>query len=600
MLTRCSKAGLVATLIDRSIPFHRKCRKSYAVQTPYRTAVVSANSNSNSGCECYRVLQNAIKLTSKDGRKFSRSRAPNFLTSNNDVDDPRRAGEGIFFPHTSLVFNIVMDGTNDIQNPSKVIRLLIPRAPSLIKSALLHSLGLSATSSKWDLRTELIIGFLRRLLAEESTISISKLQQLSLSGPAIKGKMWISKVTLPAPEEDDIRETLIKAIDDLAEGKETYMIPDLAPVEAEWTGNRANVEPERPRLDLSEAQHYEKLMAEVSSDVTILYFHGGAFFLCDPSTHRTTVVELARLCRGRCLSVRYRLAPKYAFPSALLDAFLAYLSLLCPPPNSLHAPVPASQIVFAGDSAGGSIALSLLQLILQIQRSSSSTIRLHDQTISVPLPAGVATISSWVDLTHSMPAYTNALYDFLPSRRDHSAADSFPPCEIWPTEPLRGNIYCDNSMLCHPLVSSLAAQDWQKSCPLWFGYGQEMLVDEGRAVAARAAKQGVSVVWDEWEAMPHCFMQVLQHLPAAQKCKTQWVSFCEQVVRNSGVEGINAAKVQTKGTWYAAKTGKEKPVDLRSFAGLSDDKIMQRMKTARAEKSHEPSWSAKSNVLPKL
>lgn len=496
--------------------------------------------------------------------------------------------------------DVLEDGGINTQSPLSVIRFLCPRVPALVKSALWHSLWLSPTSTKWDLRTELVIGFVRRLLAE-STLSVSGLQVLSRQSPAIKGPMWISKVTLSVPEEDDIRVALVKAIDDLLEGEESYTIPDITPVEAEWTGHRANVEPERPRPDLSEAQHYEKLMAEVASDVTILYFHGGGFFLCDPCSHRSSVAELARLCRGRCFSVRYRLAPQHAFPSALLDAFLAYLSLLYPPPNSFHSPIPASQIVFAGDSAGGSISLSLLQLILQIQRSSSPTIRFHNQAIAVPLPAGVATLSSWVDLTQCMPSYnTNAPYDYLLPRRERGAIPNFPSCEIWPTDPLRGDIYCDTSMLCHPLVSSLAARNWQGSCPLWFCYGQELLLDEGRAVAMRAARQGVTVVWNEWEAMPHCFPQMVKHLPASQKCNAQWADFCKQVVGEGGAGGPDTARVQTKGTWYAVKTGKEKPVDLKSLEGLSDDEIMQLMKAARAERPLEPNCSVKNDVSPKI
>ncbi|MCJ1469429.1 hypothetical protein MMC07_008062 [Pseudocyphellaria aurata] len=405
---------------------------------------------------------------------------------------------------------------------------------------------------------------------------------------------------MPAPEEDDVRTTLVKVIDDLREGGETYTIPDLSPVEAEWTGHRANVDPERPRPDLSEAQHYEKLMAEVSSNVTILYLHGGAFFLCDPATHRGFVAELARLCRGRCLSVRYRLAPKYAFPCGLLDAFLAYLYLLYPPPDSFHDPVPASQIVFAGDSAGGALALSLLQVILHIQRSSLSTIRFHNQDISVPLPAGVATLSSWMDPSRCMPCNNvNAPFDFFPSLRNHGAPRDCPACEIWPTSPPRGDLYCDTSMLCHPLVSVLGAPIWRGSCPLWFAYGQETLLDEGRAVATRAARQGVSVVWDEWEAMPHGFAQLLPHLPASGKLNARWMDFCEQVVGTGGAGSVGTPGVQTKGTWHAAKTGVEKPVDLMSAGAFTDVEIMHMMRAARAERPL-PKSIAKKEISPKM
>lgn len=490
-----------------------------------------------------------------------------------------------------------MYGAGESYSTLDVIRFLFPRIPPVIKSALWHCLGLSPTSHKWDMRTDMVMAFMRNLSLEEPRVSVSRLQEIS-RGSVIKGSMWISKVTMPTPEEDDVRTTFVKVIDDLNEGGETYTIPDLAPVEAEWTGYRANADPERPRPDLSEAHHYEKLMAEVSSNVTILYFHGGAFYLCDPSTHRASVADLARLCRGRCLSVRYRLAPKYAFPCGLLDAFLAYLSLLCPPPDSFHDPVPASQIVLAGDSAGGALALSLVQIILHIQRSSSSTVRFHNQTISVPLPAGVATHSSWMDLSRCMPCLNvRALYDYLPPPRNHGAVGDFPACEIWPTSPVRGDIYCDTSMLCHPLVSVLAAQDWRGSCPLWFGYGQEMMLDEGRAVARRAARQGVSVVWDEWEAMPHCFAQLLQHLPASKKLNAQWTGFCEQVVGTGGAGSIGSG-VQTKGTWHAAKTGEEKPVDLMSVEGFSDVEIMQMMKAARAKRPLANSTA--ENIPPKL
>ena len=109
--------------------------------------------------------------------------------------------------------------------------------------------------------------------------SLSRQQRFSLKDPGIKGPVWISKVTLPIPEEDDVRTALFDAIDSLREdgGKETYTKPELKPIEVEWTGHRAGVDDSRPRLDLSEAQHYDRLMAEVTSEITVLYLHGGAY-----------------------------------------------------------------------------------------------------------------------------------------------------------------------------------------------------------------------------------------------------------------------------------------------------------------------------------
>jgi hypothetical protein len=46
--------------------------------------------------------------------------------------------------------------------------------------------------------------------------------------------MWVSKVTLPQPDID-VRDAVLRAIEDLKTGDETYDIPAPAAVEAEWT-----------------------------------------------------------------------------------------------------------------------------------------------------------------------------------------------------------------------------------------------------------------------------------------------------------------------------------------------------------------------------
>ncbi|KAK3167450.1 hypothetical protein OEA41_010577 [Lepraria neglecta] len=483
----------------------------------------------------------------------------------------------------------------DTSSPTAIARLLLPKVPLLFKAAIWHSLWLSPTSTKWDLKTELIVKMLRSLLNSPHPTPISKQQKHSLRDPGIKGKMWISKVTLPAPEED-VRGVLVKAVDEMREGGEIYTAPEIVPVEAEWTGYRANVDAHRPRLDLTEAQHYERLMSEVNSDVTILYFHGGAFFLMDPATHRVPTSHLAKLTGGRLLSVRYRLAPQHAFPSALLDALIAYLSLLYPPPGSYHTPVSASHIIFSGDSAGGGLCISLVQLLLQINRSTSSsqkTISFHGQTVTLPLPlpAGCATQSPWTDMTRSMPSINlNAEYDYLPPPLTAEKASTYPHCDIWPTTPPRGDLYCDVSMLCHPLVSPLAAKDWSGSCPLLLLYGEEMLADEAKIIATRAARQGVAVVSEQWEAMPHCFAMIFLGSPMAKRCFADLTSFCKVVIK--GVEP------ETRGLWFEVKTQKETEVEVEELAVIGDEEVRERM--ARAREARDLGIEGEAKILPKL
>ena len=480
-------------------------------------------------------------------------------------------------------------------SPAAVARLVVPKVPFLCKTAIWHSLWLSPTSTKWDLKTELIIKMLRSILDSPHPTPISKQQRASLKDPGIKGKMWISKVTFQVPKEDDARNLLISAIEDLKEGREIYTTPNLAPVEAEWTGYRANVDSNRPRPDLSEQDHYKKLMSEVSSSVTILYFHGGAHFMMDPASHRSTTSHLAHLTNGRCLSVRYRLAPQHPFPCALLDAFIAYLSLIYPPPSSYHTPVPASSIVFGGDSAGGNLCFALLQLILQINRShpSSKTISFHEQTFTVPipLPAGCATIAPWLDMTRAMPSIiSNAQYDYLPPPITREEASTFPSCEIWPTDPPRGDLYCDTTMLCHPLVSPLAAKDWTGCCPLFFSCGEEMLADEIQIVAAKAARQSVPVRFEQWEAMPHCFALILLESPMSRRCFRDWTSFY--------IQAVNGEPVRTQGLWFQAKTQQKRELVVEELAVLGEEEVRERMGQAREARHLGKEGEAK--IMPKL
>ncbi|KAL9602359.1 MAG: hypothetical protein Q9219_001925 [cf. Caloplaca sp. 3 TL-2023] len=482
-------------------------------------------------------------------------------------------------------------------SPSALLRLFIPKIPFIAKTALWHSLWLSPTSSKWDLRTEMTIRILRSILDNPEPVSLLKQQKWSLKDPGIKGKMWISKVTMAKPEEEDIRDTLIEAIDSLNDGKGTYTKPDIIPVEAEWTGYRANVRHDRPRLDLSEAQHYERLMAEVTSPVMILYFHGGAHIMMDPSSLRYITSRLAHLTNGRCLSVRYRLAPQNPFPCALLDAFQAYLSLMYPPPGSFHEPVSSRNIVFAGDSAGGNLCLALVQLILQLNRSTARrTLQFHGRSITflIPLPAGIAGNSPWTDVSRCMSSITsNAQWDYLPATFTDDAVSRFSKDEIWPTDPPRGDTYCDLSMLCHPLVSPLSAKDWTGSCPMWLVYGEEMMADEGKSVASVAANQGVTVIWEQYEAMPHCFSMIFDQLEAGRRAIKDWADFCTAVAGELAGQGL-----ETKGTWFAAKTCKETNVDVGSLAVCSQEEAIERMKSTTAARMRGEEGEGK--IMPKL
>ncbi|WIM90062.1 alpha/beta hydrolase [Candidatus Mycobacterium wuenschmannii] len=90
----------------------------------------------------------------------------------------------------------------------------------------------------------------------------------------------------------------------------------------------------------------------------VLYLHGGAFLTCGVNSHGRIVNALSKFADAPILVVNYRLIPKHSVGQALDDCHDAYRWL------RLRGYEP-DQIVVAGDSAGGYLALALAQRLQQ-------------------------------------------------------------------------------------------------------------------------------------------------------------------------------------------------------------------------------------------
>ena len=111
----------------------------------------------------------------------------------------------------------------------------------------------------------------------------------------------------------------------------------------------------------------------------ILYFHGGGFIAECRSIHDPLLAAIGREAGARGLMVDYRLAPEHPFPAATEDCFAAWNHL----PSSGFDP---ARVVFAGDSAGGNLAVV-------------TAMRARDE--GLPLPAAMVLLSPVLDLTFS-------------------------------------------------------------------------------------------------------------------------------------------------------------------------------------------------------
>ncbi|MFI0899599.1 alpha/beta hydrolase [Streptomyces sp. NPDC020983] len=121
----------------------------------------------------------------------------------------------------------------------------------------------------------------------------------------------------------------------------------------------------------------------------VLYLHGGGFVVGSARSGTALAAGLASRARGRGVSVDYRLAPEHPFPAAVEDTLAVYRALL----DGGTAP---SRIAFAGDSAGGGLAVQAL---------------VAARDAGLPLPAAAVVFSPWYDLTLSGASITSRAAD---------------------------------------------------------------------------------------------------------------------------------------------------------------------------------------------
>ncbi|MCB1262933.1 MAG: alpha/beta hydrolase, partial [Acidimicrobiales bacterium] len=200
----------------------------------------------------------------------------------------------------------------------------------------------------------------------------------------------------------------------------------------------------------------------------VLYLHGGAYTVGSLNTHRALGGRLAIATGVAVVTLDYRLAPEHPFPAAVEDAASALAELV--------GRFGADHVAIAGDSAGGGLAVATVLLA-----------RGRGQA----LPAAVATISPWADLTHTHETHTTKA-DVDPwvatEVLDVSAADYLAGAEA--TDPLASPVFADLAGL----------------PPLRIDVGdREVLLGDSLVLAERARAAGVAVDLHEWPEMIHVF-----------------------------------------------------------------------------------------------
>lgn len=201
----------------------------------------------------------------------------------------------------------------------------------------------------------------------------------------------------------------------------------------------------------------------------ILYCHGGGYSTGSCLYARTLTAKLAASTSMDVCCFDYRLAPEHPYPAALEDAMKAwnYLMLLG---------YGARDVIVAGDSAGGNLALALVHKLKSEERI---------------LPRGLVLMSPWTDLTLSGKSHV-------------TKADIDPVLDREYVERM-GEDYAAGADRKDCLISPLFG-DFEGFPPTYIQVGEhEILLSDSLSLHKKMVRANVPVKLDLFHGMWHVF-----------------------------------------------------------------------------------------------
>jgi len=222
----------------------------------------------------------------------------------------------------------------------------------------------------------------------------------------------------------------------------------------------------------------------------ILYFHGGAFLTCGANSHGRLVEALSKFADSPVLVVNYRLLPKHSVGMALDDCRDAYQWLR-------RRGYEPDQIVLAGDSAGGYLALSLAQRLQEVGEEPAALVAISP-LLQLAKEYKQAHPNIKTDAMFPARAF-DALVELVASAAEKNTADGKPEEIYEPLEHIKPGL---PRTLIH--VS-----------------GSEVLLHDAQLAASRLAAVGVPAEVRVWPGQVHDFQLTAPLLPEAVRSLRQ-------------------------------------------------------------------------------
>jgi acetyl esterase/lipase len=227
------------------------------------------------------------------------------------------------------------------------------------------------------------------------------------------------------------------------------------------------------------------------TEQVMLYFHGGAFLIGSPATHRAVTSHLAKRCTLAVCAVDYRLAPEHPYPAGLDDGVAAYQALLA-------QGYRGEQIVLGGDSAGGNLVLG---------------VALRVKAAGLAMPAALVCFSPLTDATLSQLHVPPAGDPLLSVAWITQGCSLLCPPPIDRRDPFLSPVYADLSGL-PPLLIQVGED--------------EVLLNDSLRLAEHATAAGVTVHLQRYANCWHVFQAHAGILDVADLALSRVASFLHE------------------------------------------------------------------------
>ncbi len=234
-----------------------------------------------------------------------------------------------------------------------------------------------------------------------------------------------------------------------------------------------------------------RLRGDTVSPLHLLYMHGSAYVNEALSLHWDIAEQLIDRTGATLVMPFYPLAPEHDWQPAyaLMNTVL----------DQLVAEVGAGQVVIAGDSAGGGMALSLVQQRRDAEES---------------LPAALVLFSPWLDVTLSDPA--------------QPALDEGDPILSLESLRISGAWWAGNLAPTDPRISPLFGSLEGLPRMAVFTGTNDLLYPDATRLAERAEDAGVDLTLYEYPNMFHVWMGVMpQMMPEASRALDEAAAFIQ-------------------------------------------------------------------------